>query len=128
MIRKFKIYNKKFKEVQAYVQYNTDTKQFSMQLLESYEGMHPDCIFAELHKMGYIEVPQKYVDMWVKSRVITPDRQGMSGILKELGLKEYDRFQFFLLGHGESQMDFSCAIEITDENDKVLKGEKHGIY
>lgn len=42
----------------------------------------------------------------------------MSGILKELGLKEYDRFQFFLLGHGESQMDFSCAIEITDENEE----------
>ena len=98
-----------------------------MQLLESYEGMHPDCIFAELHKMGYIEVPQRYVDMWVKSRVITPDRQGMSGILKELGLKEYNRFQFFLLGHGESQMDFSCAIEITDENEEEQsKQQLHG--
>lgn len=124
MLRRFKVYNKKYKEVQAYVQYNTKTKKFTMQILKDYTGMHPDCIFKELHDKGYVEVPEYFVDMWVDSRVICPNRQNMNGILAELGLKEYDRFAFFILGHGESQMDFSCIIELnedgTEKKDLVL--------
>ena len=118
MIRKFKVYNKKYKEVQAFLQYDTETKKYTMQILEDYTGMHPDCMFMEMNKRGIVEVPDYLISNWVESRVIPPDRQCMSTILDDLGLKEYDQFTFLMLGHGESQMDFSCLIEITDENTK----------
>ena len=113
MKRMFEVYNKKFKEVQAYLQYDTETNKYTMQILPDYTGMHPDILFALWHQKGIIDVPEHFVEMWVDSRVIPPNRQCMSSILDELGMKEYDRFQFLMLGHGESQMDFSCLREIT---------------
>ena len=110
MIRKFRIYNEKFKTDEGYLFYNTETEQFSMKLLPEYTG-YADIFFKELHKQGVIDVPQHLVDMWVRGRVIPPNRQGLRGILDELGMKEYNVFDLLLYGNGRCQMDYSCIIE-----------------
>lgn len=110
MIRKFRIYNEKFKTDEGYLFYNTETEQFSMKLLPEYEG-YVDIFFKELNKQGIIDVPQHLVDMWVRGRVIPPNRQGLRGILDDLGMKEYNVFDLLVYGNGRCQMDYSCIIE-----------------
>lgn len=119
MKREFEIYNYKFKEVQGYLYYDTDKDRYSMRLLPSYKGMHPDCTFMELNKQGIVYVPQDIVDMWVHNRVIPPNRQGLEGILKEMGLSEYNVFDLLMLTGGTCELDYSGLREIPyDGKDK----------
>lgn len=114
MIREFEIYNEKFKEVQAYLYYDTETKKFNMQLLKDYTGLHPDIIFLELYKQGIVDVPQHIAQMWAEGRVFPPNRQGLQGMLEDIGMTEYDVFEIMLYGNGRCQMDYSCIREITN--------------
>lgn len=52
MIEKYRIFNEKYKELEGYLFFNTETQQFSMTMLEDYTGKRPDCFFKELHKQG----------------------------------------------------------------------------
>lgn len=110
MIEKYRIFNEKYKELEGYLFFNTETQQFSMTMLEDYTGKHPDCFFKELHKQGVVEVPQQFVDMWVEGRVFPPNRQGLQGMLEEMGMKEYNLHDILIYGNGRCQMDFSCII------------------
>lgn len=90
MIEKYKIYNEKFKELEGYLYFNTETQQFSMTILDDYSGKNPDWFFRELNKQGITEVPQHLVDMWVQERVFPPNRQGLQGMLADIGMAEYN--------------------------------------
>lgn len=110
MIEKYKIFNEKFKELEGYLFFDTETEKFSMTILEDYSNKHPDCFFRELNKQGIIEVPQHLVDMWVQGRVFPPNRQGLRGILEDIGMTEYNLHDILVYGNGRCQMDFSCII------------------
>lgn len=111
MIEKYKIYNEKFKELEGYLYFNTETQQFSMTILDDYSGKNPDCFFRELNKQGITEVPQHLVDMWVQGRVFQPNRQGLQGMLADIGMTEYNLHDILVYGNGRCQMDFSCIIK-----------------
>lgn len=116
MIRQFKIWNEKFKELEGYLFFDTETEQFSMRALDNYSGKHPDIFFRAMNDRGIVDVPQYLVDMWVTGRVVPPNRQGIEGILADIGMREYNVFDLLVYGNGRCQMDFSCIIEITDES------------
>lgn len=111
MIEKYKIYNEKFKELEGYLYFNTETQQFSMTILDDYSGKNPDCFFRELNKQGITEVPQHLVDMWVQGRVFPSNRQGLQGMLADIGMTEYNLHDILVYGNGRCQMDFSCIIK-----------------
>lgn len=110
MIEKYKIYNEKFKELEGYLYFNTETQQFSMTILDDYNGKNPDWFFRELNKQGITKVPQHLVDMWVQGRVFPPNRQGLQGMLADIGMTEYNLHDILVYGNGRCQMDFSCII------------------
>jgi hypothetical protein len=110
MIEKYKIYNEKFKELEGYLYFNTETQQFSMTILDDYSGKNPDWFFRELNKQGITEVPQHLVDMWVQGRVFPPNRQGLQGMLADIDMTEYNLHDILVYGNGRCQMDFSCVI------------------
>lgn len=117
MIRKFEIYNYKFKETEGYLFYNTETDEYSMKLLEDYTGKHPDIFFKILHDQGVVDVPEYLVDVWVQDRVIPPNRQGLEGLLKERGMTEYHIFDLLMYAMGRCQLDYSTLVEIKYEGD-----------
>ena len=110
MIEKYKIYNEKFKELEGYLYFDTETQKFSMTILDNYNDKNPDCFFRELNKRGITEVPQHLVDMWVQGRVFPPNRQGLQGMLADIGMTEYNLHDILVYGNGRCQMDFSCII------------------
>ena len=110
MIEKYEIFNEKYKELEGWLFFDTESETFSMRILESYEGKHPDCFFKELHRKGIVDVPQHFVDMWVEGRIFPPNRQGLQGMLQEMGMSEYNVHDILIYGNGRCQMDFSCII------------------
>lgn len=112
MIRKFEIINDRFKELQGYLYYNTDTKQFSLEGLPDYTGKTPDITFKVMNEQGYIKYPQHVCDNWVNSRVIPPNRHAINWILECMGMSEYDTFKILLYGNGKCQLDDSYILEI----------------
>lgn len=112
MIEKYEIYNEKFKETEGYLYFNTETQQFSITVLEDYTGKHPDIFFDVMHLRGIVEVPQHLVDMWVTHRVFPPNRQGLRGMLDEMGMKEYNVHDILVYGNGRCQMDHSMIIRM----------------
>lgn len=113
MVEKYEIYNEKFKELEGYLFFDTETKKFSMRILEDYTGMHPDIWFQVLNERGIVEVPQHIVDNWVQGRVFPPNRQGLQGMLQEIGMTEYNVHDILIYGNGKCQMDYSCIRRIN---------------
>lgn len=115
MIRKFEILNEKYNdELMGYLFYDTEKDSYSMKILESYDGKHPEIFFRVLNEQGVINVPDYLVDNWVHGRVIPPNRQGLQGILEECGMKEYNVFDLLIYGNGRCHMDSLCIKEIKN--------------
>ena len=91
---------------------NTETDTYAMKLLEDYTGKHPDIFFRILHDQGVVDVPEYLVDVWVQDRVIPPNRQGLEGLLKEMGMTEYHVFDLLMYAKGRCQLDYSMLREI----------------
>lgn len=113
MIEKYEIYNEKFKELEGYLYFDSDTEKFSMTILDDYSGKTPDVFFVVLNQQGITEVPQHLVDRWVHGRVIPSNRQGLRGMLDAVGMKEYNVHDILVYGNGRCQMDFSCIRRIN---------------
>lgn len=108
MIEKYEIRNEKFNDaLEGYLYFDTDTEEFSMTLLDDYTNKKPDIFFKLLHDQGIKEVPPHLVKTWVDGRVFPPNRQGLRGMLEEMGMKEYNVHDILVYGNGKCQMDFS---------------------
>lgn len=115
MIRKFEILNEKFNnELNGYLYYDTEKDKYKMKLLKSYKGKHPEIFFRVLNEQGVVDVPDYLVNNWVQGRVIPPNRQGLRGILDEIGMKEYNVFDLLIYCNGRCHMDSLCIREIKD--------------
>lgn len=104
MIKHYKIIDGKDNILQGVLTFNTDTKQFSITLDEGFKG-NGDAYFNALYKKGYREVPQHLVDNWVSGRVIPPNRQGLEGILADIGMTEYNLVELFFYSMGKCDID-----------------------
>lgn len=113
MIEKYEIFNLKFSELEGYLFYDTDKDMYSMTLLDNYDGKHPDIWFKIMHDMGVVDVPQHIVDRWVQGRVFPPSRQGLKGMLQEIGIPKYDLHALLIYFEGRCQMDYSCIRRIS---------------
>lgn len=116
MKRRFKIINEKKNELRGYLYYDTEKDKYSMKILDSYKGQEPEIFFYVLNQRGITNVPQHLVDMWVRGRVITPNRQGLQGILKNCGMSEYNVFDLLIYAHGRCHNDDLCIEEIDNNN------------
>ncbi len=102
-------------KLMGYLYYDTSVDKYSMRLLESYDE-EPEIFFNELNKQGVVDVPQHLVDNWVRGRVIPPNRQGLRGILNDIGMKEYNVFDLLVYASGRCHMDELYLKEIHEDN------------
>jgi len=113
MLHKFEIYNEKFKEVQAYLTYDSDIDKYHISIVKNKKIKHYDIFFDVLVKQGIYEVNSHFSRRWVEGRVFPPNRQGLQGMLDEMGMKEYNMFDILVYGNGRCQMDYSCIRRIS---------------
>lgn len=105
MKRSFEIRDaKRSNKLMGYLYFDEDISKYSMKLLKSYDE-EPEIFFNELNRQGIVDVPQHLVDNWVRGRVIPPNRQGLRGILNDIGMKEYNVFDLLMYASGRCHMD-----------------------
>ena len=139
MIRVFNIrdMNNKHKYMGT-LRYNTETKQFSLELADSYKGCHPDLFMIRCEELGLKEMPQWMVDLWIKQRLCPPNVADIQDILEMAGLEEYDEMGLFDFNHGICCMDsyyfdeVGGMLEYRKKHDKYWKDyeaymRKHGL-
>jgi hypothetical protein len=113
MIEKYEIFNEKYKEIEGYLTFDTETEKYTMKILDNYENKHPDIFFSELNEQGITDVPEHLVNMWVEGRVFPPNRQGLQGMLESIGMTEYNVHDIMIYCNGRCDMDFSCLRRIN---------------
>lgn len=105
------------------LKYNTSTKEFELKILTGYPITDYPIILRLALEKGYTELPQEWVDIWVKERLIPPNRQNILSILTAAGLKTYDEFGMLMYTNGRCAQDYCFLEEITEtpENKKTIK-------
>lgn len=104
MIRRFKIVDGWKKKVyMGEMQYNTETKEFRVLVLDDYTGKNPDHFMEKFKGQG--ELPPDMVNRWITRRVMPPTRHGCKSILNDMGIDEYDIFKILEKTHGVCDMD-----------------------
>lgn len=103
--------------------YNTNTKNFKLKILTGYPITEYPIILHLALERGYTELPQDWVDIWVKERLIPPNRQNICDILTAAGLKTYDEFGMLMYTNGRCAQDYCFLEEITEasEDKDIIK-------
>lgn len=106
MLRRFRIYNKKYREYLGILFYDTELSEFKVEMLDSYEGLHP-CPFMDI--LGCMQ-HKKWIDghnaeNYISQRMFPSNRHALSEHLKNLGLTEYSQIGILEKTQGECDMD-----------------------
>lgn len=72
--------------------------------------------FAPSYKRGVRTINSEISLMWVKARIVPPDRQNIGDILKDLGMEFYDEFKLLTYNNGLSSQDDYYIEEIQEKD------------
>ena len=103
-------------KVLGYLLYYEKADQFYIELPEDANEWETPLLLSSFAKRGQRTVGSYWSRAWVQQRIIPPDRQNISSILKENGLDSYDEFALLSLAEGRCAHD-DCYIEAVDETD-----------
>lgn len=105
MIRRFQILDSYRKDAyMGELQYNTETKQFRVLVLDEYpENTLPDHFMDKFKGQG--ELPEWAVDRWIHRRLLPPNRHAIKYTLEGLGMKQYDEMSLFDVTKGFCDKD-----------------------
>lgn len=107
------------------LKYNTDTKEFSLRLLDNYDGLSTDLFMDRCIQLGLKDMPDWMVKRWIRQRLCPPNRHDIKDILKMAGLKEYDEMGLFDYNHGICSKDSYYFDEIGGMLEYRKKHDKH---
>lgn len=103
-IRKFYWKYPNIQEPLGILTYNTENKQFTIEVLDVEYNILPISL-AAIKDGGKNPLSGKLANQWVASRVEPPDRANISDILKCAGLLTYDVFGLLLYHNGRAVYD-----------------------
>ena len=113
-------------EVGTLLYYEGD-RAFVIELREELDAWTAPLMFAGMVEQGIYTVPRELGILWVRERIIPPDRQNIAAILANHHLKEYDEMKFLELSGGRCAQD-GMMIERQEElPDYVLHRQKRNL-
>lgn len=89
----------------AYLFYYEQEKTFYIELPENSEPWEIPLLLDSFAKEKNNTVNSYWSKVWVKQRIIPPDRQNIGEILRDNHLKEYDEFELLMLAMGKCAQD-----------------------
>lgn len=89
----------------AYLLYYEGAKKFYIELPDDADPWETPLLLSSFAKQGVHSVNSYWSELWVRQRIVPPDRQNIQQILKELHLKEYDEFPLLLNAMGRCAQD-----------------------
>ena len=96
--------DKKDKQVGTFT-YNTETKQFSMIIIENIPGEElPLSLEGYVNKKNYT-LSHEDTMRWIRGRICPPGRHNIREILRDNGLDEYDEFGLLMITKARCDKD-----------------------
>ena len=100
----------------AYLFYYEKDKQFFIEIPDNADPWDTPLILASFVKKGETTLDDHWSRLWVRQRIVPPDRQNIGMILKDNGLSEYDEFKLLMISRGRCAQDDCCVVPVqTDE-------------
>lgn len=99
------------------LQYNTETKVFNINILTGYPISEYPILFNLALKSDLVALPQDWVNIWIRERLIPPNRQNIGSILAAAGLKAYDEFGMLMYTTGRCAQDYCYLEELISDTE-----------
>ncbi len=91
--------------------YYEKAKKFFIELPENADPTTLPILLYGFAKRGIYSVGAHWSEVWVNNRIIPEERQNLGMVLKENGLKEYDKFQMLMLANGRCAQDACYLVQ-----------------
>lgn len=105
----------------AWLVYYEASRTFYIELPEKADPWETPLLLSSFAKRGQKTVDPYWSDVWVSQRIVPTDRQNLGQILKDNGLKSYDRLALLMLANGRCSQDsyyLSPIDKLPDELDE----------
>ena len=89
----------------AYLLYYEIEKLFYIELPDQADPWETPLLLSTFAKRGECSINSYWSKVWVQQRIIPTDRQNISTILRDNGLKEYDEYTLLMLSMGRCAQD-----------------------
>ncbi len=93
------------KDYVGYLYYNEDDQTYELEALPDAIKMLAPIALCEMVRLGRMHVGHDIAYLWIRERVVPPNRQNIGDILKEAGFPYYDEILFIDKWHGLCGMD-----------------------
>ena len=97
-------------KILGYLVYYENRKTFYIELAEDIDKWNFPPILSHFAEHGEFTINAFWSRKFVQQRIVPPDRQNISSILIDNGLKEYDEFALLKLANGHCEQD-DCYLE-----------------
>ncbi len=89
----------------GYLIYYENARAFYMELTDGLDPWEAPPVLSAFVERGEYSIDSYWSRRWVQARTIPRDRQNLSRILRDSGLKEYDEFSLLTLVNGRCEQD-----------------------
>lgn len=98
----------------AVFSYDTETKQFAIDIPDDIDPNNLPAIPRLLFDKGMRHIDDYWARRFVKERIAPPERQNIGSIMRIVGIKEYDEFEILIYCDGRSSQDDFILEEIKE--------------
>lgn len=99
----------------AYLLYYEIDKRFYIELPENADPWETPLMLSSFAQKGERTVNSYWSRIWVQQRIIPTDRQNISQILRDNGLKSYDEYALLMLSNGRCEQDDYYLVPMTED-------------
>ena len=99
----------------AKLTYDEETATYGLIIPKDAERQELPAIPYLLQKKGVYEANDQFARMFVKERVIPPERQNIGMIMRKIGIRRYREFDLLVYNEGRSCQDDFILKEVTEE-------------
>lgn len=89
----------------AWLIYYEMDRRFYIELPDDADPWETPLLLSSFLKRGWRTVNSYWSRLWVKQRIVPPDRQNLGQILRDNGLEAYDEFELLMLAAGRCAQD-----------------------
>jgi len=100
----------------AYLLYYELEKRFYIELPEDADSWELPLLLDSFVKKGETTVNSYWSEMWVRQRIIPPDRQNIGEILRDNNLDSYDEYNLLMLAMGRCAQDDYYLVPLCDQD------------
>lgn len=100
----------------AFLFYYEAPRKFYVEITDNADEWQVPFAFSGLVRKNTRTVNASRSLKWVRERIVPSDRQNISQILKDNGLKCYDEYELLMLGNGRCAQDDYCLVPISEKD------------